>query len=140
MFNFTPLVTLAQSHEDAISAVTSRLETNGLKVVRSFDLQSACAFSGDSANQFCPHHPQEVCDCQLVILLVYAGGGQPLTLIAHSNDGLTQMGLGSFPNGQPNPALETRIIDLLAGVRKQKATIRSLDAAKQKTGQSRFQA
>ncbi len=110
MFNFSPLLTLAQSHEGALTDVTSRLQSNGLKVVRSFDLQSACAAYPGA---LCPHHGEEVCDCQLVVLLIYGDAAHPVSLIAHSNDGLTQFGLGQFPDEDPNAHLESRICDAL---------------------------
>lgn len=112
MLNFTPILTLARSHEDAISDVTLGLQSGDLQVVRSFDLRSACASPG----QLCPHHHEEVCDCQLVVLLVYGGVSQPVSLIAHSNDGITQIGLGRFPSEKSNPILELRIIDVLNNI------------------------
>ncbi len=114
MLNFTPLLTLAQSHEDALSDVTLSLQSNGLQVVRSFDLQSACA---SYPGQLCPHHHEDVCDCQLVVLLIYGGVSQPISLIAHSNDGITQIGLGQFPNERPNPILESRVTAVLNAAR-----------------------
>jgi hypothetical protein len=127
MFNFTPILTLAQSHEGALLDVTSRLRSDRLKVVRSFDLQSACA---TSPGQLCPHHREEACDCQLVVLLVYADDGAPVSLIAHSNDGLTQFGLGIFPDEKPNPALESRITNALIGYPKPYTIVRNVDATK----------
>ena len=113
MFNFTPLITIQQSHEGAVSEVTTRFQSKGFRVIRSFDLQSACAYSADSANKICPHHHEDICDCQLVVLLVYSDGEKPVTLIAHSNDGLTQMGLGLFPDEELDPTLEARVIAVL---------------------------
>jgi len=128
MLNFTPLLTLAQSHEEALSDVTLGLQSNGLQVVRSFDLQSACA---SYPGQLCPHHHEDVCDCQLVILLIYGGVSQPVSLIAHSNDGVTQIGLGQFPNEKPNPILESRITAVLSASRTVIPRKRVVHAAKQ---------
>ena len=127
MLNFTPLLTLAQSHEEAISDVTLNLRSNGLQVVRSFDLQSACA---SYPGQLCPHHQEEVCDCQLVVLLIYGGVSQPVSLIAHSNDGITQIGLGQFPDGRPNPLLESRVTEVLNAARTVVPMRRTVHAAK----------
>ena len=127
MLNFTSLLTLAQSHEDALSDVTLSLRSNGLQVVRSFDLQSACA---SSPGQFCPHHPGKVCDCQLVVLLIYGGVSRPVSLIAHSNDGVTQIGWGQFPNEKPDPILESRITEVLNSVRTLVPRERTRHAAK----------
>jgi hypothetical protein len=127
MLNFTPLLTLAQSHEDAISDVTLSLRSNGLQVVRSFDLQSACA---SYPGQLCPHHHEDVCDCQLVVLLIYGEVSQPVSLIAHSNDGVTQIGLEHFPDERPNPFLESRITAVLDAVRPVAARKRAVYAAK----------
>ena len=127
MLNFSPLLTLAQNHEDALTGVTLSLQSNGLQVVRSFDLQSACA---TSPGELCPHHHEDVCDCQLVVLLIYGGVSQPVSLIAHSNDGVTQIGLGQFPNEKPNPLLESRITAVLDAVRPVAARKRAVYAAK----------
>jgi len=127
MLNFTPLLTLAQNHEEALSDVTLSLQSNGLQVVRSFDLQSACA---SYPGQLCPHHLEDVCDCQLVVLLIYGGVSQPISLIAHSNDGVTQIGLGQFPNEKPNPLLESRITAVLNAAQTIVPRKRTLHAAK----------
>ena len=70
----------------------------GLRVTRSFDLQSARQALRDPESCPCPHHGTADCNCQYVVLLVDAGGGSHLTLVAHGHDRETHLsidGLGS---------------------------------------------
>jgi hypothetical protein len=70
----------------------------GLRVTRSFDLQSARQALRDPESCPCPHHGTAECTCQYVVLLVDAGGDSRLTLVAHGHDGETHLsidGLGS---------------------------------------------
>ena len=70
----------------------------GLRVTRSFDLQSARQALRDPESCPCPHHGTADCPCQYVVLLVDAGVGPRLTLVAHGHDGETHLsidGLGS---------------------------------------------
>jgi len=70
----------------------------GLRVTRSFDLQSARQALRDPESSPCPHHGTADCTCQYVVLLVDAGVGPRLTLVAHGHDGETHLsidGLGS---------------------------------------------
>ena len=70
----------------------------GLRVTRSFDLQSARHALRDPKGCPCPHHGTADCTCQYVVLLVDAGDGSHLTLVAHGHDRETHLsidGLGS---------------------------------------------
>jgi len=70
----------------------------GLRVTRSFDLQSARHALRDPESCSCPHHGTAECTCQYVVLLVDAGAGSPLTLVAHGHDGMTRLSMdGSEP-------------------------------------------
>lgn len=73
--------------ETAIAQVTFRLGCDGLQVVRSFDLSSACApFTHD----ICPHTGQAPCDCRLAVLFVYGRERLPVSLVAHQCGGQTE--------------------------------------------------
>jgi len=68
--------------------ITQQLERAGLRVVKSFDLRSAC---GSLIDNICPHHGSAPCDCQLIVLLVYGTGKLPVSLILHSHRGQTEL-------------------------------------------------
>jgi hypothetical protein len=90
MTQSTHLTTIYSSHETAVTWASRELESLGLKVVRSFDLQVARAAHVDCS---CPHHGTAQCDCQMVVMLVYGNMAEPLTLVAHSRDGKTHFTL-----------------------------------------------
>ena len=90
--------------EATIRNIRKGLMEQGLRVMRSFDLQSACASYPDMT---CPHHDDGPCDCQLVVLLVYgnADAGAPVSLVVHSHRGQTEINLVDSPEYRPKPAL-----------------------------------
>ncbi len=79
-----------QDCEAVIAQAQRRLAEGGYRLVRSFDLQSACASHPDMT---CPHHGDAPCDCQLVVLLVYGESGPPASLVIHSHRGQTDVGV-----------------------------------------------
>jgi len=98
----TPFRIFFSDCETVIHQVTQNLEAAGLRVVRSFDLRAACtSFAGN----VCPHHGNAPCDCQLVVLLVYAVGSAPASLILHSHRGQTEIQWDETPEGRPPPEL-----------------------------------
>ena len=107
----THLLSLNLDSETAVEKVTQRLSGDGLQVVRSFDLQTA-----RSAHTLCtcPHHGTENCDCQMIVLLVYDHQGQPLTMVAHSQDGQTHFELVDTPQQHDKRLLKTTILQALA--------------------------
>ncbi len=102
----SPLLDLREDCENAVASVTALLTSSGLRVVRSFDLQSACA---SHSSRVCPHHGQRDCDCQLVVLMIYGSQEQPGSLVLHSSDGQTRVGLAAMPDQTDAPKLEKRI-------------------------------
>ena len=105
-----PLFTTPGSGDKAIAKATDVLQQAGYQVMRSFDLNAARAAHVDCS---CPHHGTTMCDCQMVVLLVYGQDGPPVTLTAHSRDGRTQFALVNDPAQRPSPDLENAIINLL---------------------------
>lgn len=88
------LHTFSGNSECAVRWVTQCLTAAGLRVVRSFDLQSACASFTDNT---CPHHGASHCDCQLVVLLVYGAEVTPASLILHNHRDKTEIQLDEAP-------------------------------------------
>jgi hypothetical protein len=107
----TYLLTLNLDSEQAVEQVTRRLTADGLQVVRSFDLQTA---RSTHTNCTCPNHGTAECDCQMVVLLVYDKRGEPLTLMAHSQDGQTQFELVDSPQQRPQPLIKAAVLQALA--------------------------
>lgn len=105
------LLTLCLDCETAIAAVTSCLNVCGMKVMRTFDLRSACASLTDNT---CPHHGTSPCDCQLVVLLVYGQEPVPASLVVHGHFAQTEFRLVGFPEMRPAPELEACITNALA--------------------------
>lgn len=102
MTQATRLMTLEMGSEAAIRQMRNGLMTQGMRVVRSFDLQSACASYPDLT---CPHHDDGPCDCQLVVLLVYGQTSVPASLVVHSHRGQTEIDLVDSPDYRPDPAV-----------------------------------
>ncbi len=92
-----------QTSDQAIQWVWDRLLDAGLQVVRTFDLQAARSTHLECT---CPHHGTELCDCQMVVLLVYGGNRPPLSLVAHGHDSQTWFYTVDIPQQRADPRLE----------------------------------
>ncbi len=57
----------------------------------------------------CPNHGTEECDCQMIVLLVYAEAAEPITLILHGNDGQTWISLADGPSQRTDKKLMSSI-------------------------------
>lgn len=111
MTRSTYLLTLKLDSGQAVERVSRRLIEDGLQVVRSFDLQTA---RSTHTNCTCPIHGTAICDYQMVVLLVYGKQGEPLTLVAHSQDGHTYFELVDTPQQRPQRVLKTTVLQALA--------------------------
>jgi hypothetical protein len=106
--------------EAAVAQIIRRLKAEGLQVIRSFDLKTARMAHAECT---CPHHGTEQCDCQMVVLLVYEGTGQPITMVAHTKvakdsvaqdfEGETHILIEYFPPPDSNRLLEAAILQTL---------------------------
>lgn len=103
-------LSLALPCETAIRVVTGCLNAQGMKVVRSFDLRSACATFPDNV---CPHHGTSPCDCQLVVLLVYGKQPGPASLVMHGHRMQTEIQLAVSPEMKTAPGLISGIYEAL---------------------------
>lgn len=106
MIDAYPFLILEQPCNEAIAWITRQVSAVGLRVMRTFDLQAA---RHDPADCPCPHHGTDRCDCQMVVLLVYADNYGPISLIAHSHDGRTWFSLVNTPQQRADPHLEVTI-------------------------------
>ena len=98
--------------ETVIRQVTENLAAAGLRVVRSFDLRSACASFADNV---CPHHGTAPCDCQLVVLLIYGVMITPVSLILHGHRGQTELQWDEAPHARPGPEGQAYILQAMNG-------------------------
>ena len=105
-----PIYTTQQPWEEAVPQFVERLQQAGLQVQRTFDLQETRAADQGCA---CPNHGTEKCDCQMVVLLIYGNENQPVSLMAHSHQGLTWFILVEFI-GETNIRVETAIREIFA--------------------------
>ncbi len=106
MSQATRLSTLNMDGESTIAHLTRWLAHYGLRIVRGFDLQSACASVTDLT---CPHHGDYPCDCQLVVLLVYGVDTPPASIVLHTHRGKTDIDLIDSPNNRPGQQFKKTI-------------------------------
>lgn len=88
------ILTISKNSETSLALVAKLLFENGLQMERSFDLR--IAQDADIVCS-CPHHGTKLCDCQIVVLLIYGGTNNPDTVVAHSQDGRTHFSLVNNP-------------------------------------------
>lgn len=94
------LGSVAKDCREAIEQLSRDLAGEGLRVTRSFDLQSARQALRDPEGCPCPHHGTTNCTCQYVVLLVGLGTEPPLTLVAHGHDGATHLSMDATGPGR----------------------------------------
>jgi hypothetical protein len=116
MYQTSVIVTLQTDSQAAIEQSIRQLDLVGLQVVRSFDLKVARSAHVDCT---CPNHGTALCDCQLVVLLVYANQGVPATLVVHGYDGQTQIALVDTPEQRPASQLVDRILQTILPIDEQ---------------------
>lgn len=102
----TPYLTLTHPFRDVFAWTTRQLNSAGLQVEQTFDLQVARVSHGGCS---CPHHGTEQCSCQMVVLLVRSEDTEPLTLILHGNDGETNLTIVNLAGKHANLNLDTTI-------------------------------
>lgn len=111
MSDSSPFLIMEQRCDVAIDWVSRQINRAGLRVVRTFDLQVA---RHDHTGCPCPHHGTELCDCQMVVLLVYGAGRQPVSIVAHGHNGQTWFSVVDTPQQRADPGIEAAIRQALA--------------------------
>lgn len=94
-----PFLSLNYPSDESLVWLKEQLAAADLRVVQTFDLTTPRHALGDCP---CPHHGTEQCDCQMVVLLVYANGAEPVTLILHGHDGQSWLSLVEHSGQQPD--------------------------------------
>ena len=85
------ILTLALDCDSAIALVQLCLIEKGLYAKHAFELTSACATFTD---QYCPHQPDQSCNCQVITLQIYGRDLSPVSLVFHSHDSSTEIFYG----------------------------------------------
>jgi hypothetical protein len=111
MSHSDPILTLPLDPEMVIAILTQCLQAEGLRVVRTFDLRSACASFPENV---CPHHGSSPCNCQLVVLMVYGREPQPASLVIHGHVEQTEVELVQPPTCEIRPEFEASILKALS--------------------------
>lgn len=106
MIDNPPFLKLDQPCDQAVDWLVIRFNLVGLSVIRTFDLQIARQAQLACT---CPHHGTDICDCQMVVLMVYAGDREPVTLIAHGSSGQTWVSVVDTPQQRADRRLEMTI-------------------------------
>jgi len=101
-----PFLSVEGPCEEAVSWVVQQASSAGLRIVRSFDLKVARQAHTDCP---CPHHGTKQCDCQMIVMLIYGGDHQPISLVAHGYEGKTWFSLVDTPQQRADPGLEATI-------------------------------
>jgi hypothetical protein len=80
------LITINLTVEKAVIWLEQELAQRGVETRRSFDLRSSRALA---AGCLCPHHDTAVCDCQMIVLLLYGLTPYLVPIVMHSYEGQT---------------------------------------------------
>jgi hypothetical protein len=118
MTMLSPFLSIDSSCDQALRLAKAKLSQKGFSAVQTFDLNTARLGMQDCG---CPNHGTGVCDCQMIVLLVYGEAPEPATLILHGNDGKTWISIADthLPQGNAKliAAIQQALEDLVsAGV------------------------
>ncbi|MFH1185516.1 MAG: hypothetical protein V1755_10830 [Chloroflexota bacterium] len=96
----TPFWCVDEPCEESLHWLQRRLSRAGLRLLRTFDLHDARL---GTAECHCPHHGTSACDCQMVVVLVYAEARPPVTLVVHGNNGQSWISVIDRPDQRADP-------------------------------------
>jgi hypothetical protein len=106
MSALSPDITLNKSFGEMLAWTTRQLNSTGLRIEQTFDLQVARL---SHVGYLCPTHGTNPCDCQMIVLLVYGVGSEPLTLILYGNDDQNHITTIMPPDKRSDKKLDTAI-------------------------------
>ncbi|MCL4273105.1 MAG: hypothetical protein QY328_19210 [Anaerolineales bacterium] len=109
--NVSPFLSVSQPCGEALQWMNKQLQKAGLRPVQTFDLSAARAGMHECS---CPNHGTNVCDCQMVVVLVYGEAPKPLTLILHGKNGQTWLSIVDNPRQGIDAKLTAEIRQALA--------------------------
>jgi hypothetical protein len=94
------------TYEEAVVQVMGFLREVNFQVIRTFDLQSACAKHQNGLT----HHDTAPSDPQMTVLMVYGQDSDPVTLKVQGAEGHIWLSLVDTPQQSVDPVLEADII------------------------------
>jgi len=106
MVDHSSFLKLPMTCDESVKWLIERLTHAGLTIRCTFDLQIARHAQNECS---CPYHGTDQCDCQMVVLLVYSGMGEPVTLVAHGNNDHTWFSVVDTPQQRADPQIESTI-------------------------------
>ena len=104
--NISPFLSTNCPCDEALPKVSKQLKDAGLRTVQTFDLHSAMSGMHRCS---CTNHGTDVCDCQMLVLLVYGRAVEPETLILHGDSKRTWISLADTVLQTRNPQLQLTI-------------------------------
>jgi hypothetical protein len=105
---------ILSTHADSqlfVDLLVEGLTGAGLPVVQSFDFQLGKSLHSQCT---CPHHGSQLCDCQMVMLLIYDLESQPVTLVVHGQDGKVHLGLVRNQERQSEEGIRNLVRSILS--------------------------
>jgi hypothetical protein len=105
-----PFMRMEVPCEEAVTSVSQQMSRAGMSVQRTFDLKQPFP----QIDCPCPHHRTEQCDCQMIVLLVYADDRGPVSLVAHGYEGKTWFSIVDTPQQHADSDLFAFIQQTLA--------------------------
>ncbi len=105
-----PSVLLQNGRKNPIQHLIATLQDAGLHVMVSFDSRHTRVKQQEF---LCPHHGTDICNCHIVVLLVYDTEGYPATLIAYGQDDEIWVSLTYPPGLRPSFSLQNQIKAIL---------------------------
>lgn len=110
MSALSPYVTLNKPFGEMLAWAIKQLNGAGLRIEQTFDLQVARLSQVGSP---CPVHGFNRCDCQMIVLLVYGIGSDPLTLVLYGNDGQNHVSIINPPENKLDMQLDKAVHNAL---------------------------
>jgi hypothetical protein len=108
--NISPFLSINHPCDETLQWTKKQLLQADLRPIQTFDLHTARLAMHDCP---CPNHGTDLCDCQMVVLLVYGNAAEPATLILHGNDGQTWASIASDPQQRTDAKLINSIREAL---------------------------
>lgn len=105
-----PFLMVENSFQETVRWAVERLSAAGLEVIETFNLKTAVPALNACG---CLHHGTDLCDCQMVVLLVYENGHPPTSVVLHGRDGQTRFSIVDSPQQRPDIRTETLIHNTL---------------------------
>jgi hypothetical protein len=102
----TPIWSIDEPCDKSVGWLEERLSLAGFRLLRTFDLHDARLSVADCQ---CPHHGTKQCDCQMMVLLVYAEASPPVTLVIHGKDGRSWISVIDRPGQRADPCTTSAI-------------------------------